>query len=568
LGPTARRLVLRDLLGHGLERIRLYLREEDWTFAPHERPALPGSPGSPEHPHGRRLAYAAIAVLVGLTGGLGNALVSVNTSTLQGGLGLDPTEIAWLPIAYVMTNAPANLLLIKFRQQYGLRPFALIFTLLYVVLTAAHLLVHGFWSAIAVRAASGLAGAPLSSLGLYYMMQALPGRWRLKAVVLGIAIPQAAIPLARMFSPELLAMSQWRTLYMFELGLASLSLAAVSLLRLPPTERQKAFEKTDFVTFALFSTGVALLAAVLGQGRLQWWFEAPWIGWALAASLPCLVAALTLEHGRVKPLLNTRWLGSADILRFAIVTVMARIVLSEQSYASVGLLTALGQNNDQFRTLYAIALLATVAGGVVSAAMLNVERLTHPVMLAIGLVAISAFVDAQSTSLTRPAQMYVTQGVIAFAGTYFLGPSLLFGMTRALKAGSGHIVTFIALFGFLNSIGGLAGSAFLGTYQVVREKAHSAALVQAIDPTDPNVAARLQAGGAAIARVLPDPALRNAEGAALLAQAATREANVLAYDDTFRLVGWMATATTLYLAFLLWRRNWRARRATNGSAGS
>ena len=32
-----------------------------------------------------------------------------------------------------------------------------------------------------------------------------------------------------------------------------------------------------------------------------------------------------------------------------------------------------------------------------------------------------------------------------------------------------------------------AGSALLGTYQVVREKANSAALVQAIAPTDPLV---------------------------------------------------------------------------------
>lgn len=56
-------------------RLRTFLREEEWQFAPHERPAIPGSPGSPDHPLARRWAYALIAVLVGLTGGLGNALV-------------------------------------------------------------------------------------------------------------------------------------------------------------------------------------------------------------------------------------------------------------------------------------------------------------------------------------------------------------------------------------------------------------------------------------------------------------------------------------------------------------
>ncbi|WP_010160604.1 MFS transporter [Sphingomonas sp. PAMC 26617] len=547
-------------------RIRHFLTEEQWTFAPHERPALPGSPASPEHTSAVRLAYGIIAVLVGLTGGLGTALISVNTTTLQGSLGFDPTEIAWLPTVYVMTNASMNLLLIKFRQQYGLRPFTIIFLGLYVLFTFAHLFVHGFWSAVGVRAASGMAGAALSSLCLYYMMQALPTKWRLRALVVGIGIPQCATPLARLFSPDLLAMSQWRALYLFEFGLAVLSLVAVSLLRLPPTERKPAFEPMDFVTFTLFAVSIALFSAVLGQGRLVWWFEAPWIGWCLVIAIPLLATALVLEHGRPNPLLNTRWLGSADIVRFTIVTLMARLVLSEQTYAAVGLLTVLGQNNDQFQTLFVIIFLASIAGVIASAVTLDVNRLAHPVMLAIGLVAVAAYVDSLSTSLTRPPQLYLTQAVIAFAGTYFLGPSLLFGMTRALQAGAGHIISFLALFGMVNSLGSLGGAALLGTYQTIAEKAHSAAIVQTLDPTDPIVTARIAAGGSAVGRVLGDPTLRSAEGGALLAQTATREANVLAYDDTFRLVAILAGLTTTYLAILLIRREWRQRRATVAKA--
>ncbi len=540
-------------------RLRRFLSEERWDYAPHEVPVMPGSPGSPEHPRRRRAAYVAVGVLLGLTGGFGNALVAANTTTLAGSLGLDPAEIAWLPTAYVMTNVSINLLLIKFRQQFGLRPFALIFLGIYALLTLAHLFVHGFWSALLVRAASGMAAAPLSTFALYYIMQALPAPARLRGVVLGIGIPQCATPLARLFSPELLAMSQWRTLYLFELGLALVSLAAVLAFRLPPTVRLKAFEKLDFVTFALFATSMALFAAVLGLGRIVWWTQAPWIGWALIAAIPMLSVALLIEHGRANPLLNTRWLASADIVRFAVVTVMARIVLSEQSVGAVGLLTVLGQNNDQLMTFFAIIAAASLAGVVASAATLNVEKLAHPVMLAIGIVAVAAWIDSHATSLTRAPQLYVTQGAIAFSATFFLGPSLLFGMTRALRQGSGHIISFIALFGIINSLGGLAGSALLGTYQVVREKANDAALVQAIDPTDPIVQQRLQAGAAGVGRVVGDPAYRSAEGGALLAQAATREANVLAYNDVFRLVAILAALTFAYLAFLLIRRAVRER---------
>ena len=191
---------------------------------------------------------------------------------------------------------------------------------------------------------------------------------------------------------------------------------------------------------------------------------------------------------------------------------------------------------------------------------LDVQRLSHPIMLAVGVVAIAAAIDSHATSLTRAPQLYATQAAIAFSAAFFLGPALLFGMTRALQQGQGHIISFIALFGIINSIGGLAGSALVGTYQVVREKANSAALTQLVDPTDPLVQQRLQAGAAGIGRVVGDPALRSAEGAALLAQSATREANVLAYDDVFRMIAVLAALTFFYLLFLMIRRTLRARK--------
>jgi len=541
-------------------RIRRFLAEEEWAYAAHEAPQMPGSPGSPDHPVRRRVAYALVGVLLGLTAGFGNALVAVNTTQLAGSLGLDPVEVAWLPTVYVMTNVSINLLLIKFRQQFGLRPFALIFLGLYAVLACAHLFAHDFATAILVRAASGMAAAPLSTFALYYIMQATPPAARLRGVVLGIGVPQCATPLARLVSPDLLAMSQWSTLYLFELGLAILSLAAVLAFRLPPTVRRKAFEPLDFVTFTLFAISVALFAGVLGLGRIVWWTQAPWIGWSLLAAIPMLGLALLIESGRANPLLNTRWLASADIVRFAIVTVMARIVLSEQTVGAVGLLTVLGQTNDQLRTLFTIVAIASIAGVLLSAATLDLERPTHPIMLAIGLVAVAAFIDSHATSLTRAPQFYWTQGMIAFATTFFLGPALLFGLTRALKEGTGHIISFIALFGIINSLGGLGGTALLGTYQVVREKANSAAIVQGIDPTDPIVQARLQAGGAGVGRVVGDPVLRAAEGGALLSQAATREANVLAYGDVFRLIALLSGLTFAYLLALMVRRAIRARR--------
>ena len=117
---------------------------QPYQFKPHERPIIPGSPFNPDHPTHRMWAYGAIGVLAGMTGGLGNALVTANLAFFQGTLGLTAEEAAWIPAAYVMTNVCANLLLVKFRQQFGLALFVRLVLVGYALTALIHLFVHGF----------------------------------------------------------------------------------------------------------------------------------------------------------------------------------------------------------------------------------------------------------------------------------------------------------------------------------------------------------------------------------------------------------------------------------------
>jgi hypothetical protein len=95
---------------------------------------------------------------------------------------------------------------------------------------------------------------------------------------------------------------------------------------------------------------MALLCAVLSLGRLDWWFEAPWIGWSLALSLVLIVAAIVFEHNRSNPLLNTRWLSSGSIVRLGLIMLLIRIVLAEQNTGVIGWLQYVGLQNEQMTT--------------------------------------------------------------------------------------------------------------------------------------------------------------------------------------------------------------------------
>ena len=516
------------------------------TWQPHERPALPGSPSTPLHPTHKRWLYALVGVLVAITGGLGNSLVIANLQYLQGVLGATTAEMAWLPAAYVMTNVCMNLLLVKFRQQFGLRAFTEVFLVLYALVTFGHLFVNDLNSAIAVRAAHGMVGAALSSLGLYYMIQAFPAKWRLKALVLGLGTAQLALPLARLFSEDLLQIAEWRGLYLFELGLALICLGCVFLLKLPPGDRYKTFEALDFLTFAILSSGVALLCAVLSLGRIDWWLEAPWIGVASACSLVLIMTGLAIEHNRANPMLMTRWLGSGAMIRLALAVILIRMVLSEQSTGAVGFMQMLNMSYEQMHTLYVVMLAGAIAGLAVSALTINPAHLLMPLVISLALMAVGSVMDSFSSNLTRPQNLYISQFLLGFGGTFFLGPTMVLG-TKNVLTNPRNLVSFSVMFGICQNLGGLIGAALLGTFQVVREKFHSSMIVEHLTLLDPRVAARVQSGGSAYGGIVADPELRNLMGIRSLATAATREANVMAYNDVFMLIAIIAMLTMLWI---------------------
>ena len=524
----------------------------DWEE--HEKPSLPGSPASLVHSVPVRLAYACVAVLIGLTGGLGAGLLTANLSAIAGQLGLTTAEATWLPASYVMVSVTANLLVFKFRQQYGIRLFAELGLTLYAVVTLLHLFIEGYEMALLVRGVSSFVSAATSTLAVLYMLQAFPKAKLGAGLVVGLTIAQLATPLAWVLSPALLDSGDWRTLYLFEAGLALCALSAVVILKLPLGLRIQVLERLDFVTFALVAPGVALLAAVLAQGLNGWWTDTPWLAWALVASVLLLAAAGILEYRRKQPLIQIRWLLNVATLRFVVGALMMRFLLSEQTYGAVDLLRTLGMGPDQLQPLYAVMQAGMVCGMAVSAYTFGEKTIVLQIIASIVLIAIGGWIDHQSTRLSRPHDFFVSQFLLSFASAMFMGPLLMIGIMQALKHGPDHMITFMVLFAITQSLGGLLGPALLGTLQAERTQAYVQATSSHLDAGNPAVAQRLGQQQGALAGTVTDPQLRAAQGAAQLAQVVRRKASVRAYNDVFTVI------VALAMAFLAWSL-YRVRRA-------
>ncbi len=490
-----------------------------------------------------------VGLLVCLTGALGNAVVTANLQLLQGTFAAWSTEIALAaggvchdqrlhqPAAGEISSAVRAARL--YRRLSG-------------ALCAGHLL-----PPVRQRSQLGddgprrprhggrgaqLAGDLLSGAGW-------PARHRLKGLTIGITGSSLAIPLARLFSTELLQTDEWRGLYFFELGLALVSLACVIALKLPPSDRKKVFEKKDFITFFLLAPGMALVCAVLSLGRLEWWFEAPWIGWSLAAAVVLIVAAIAFEHNRSNPLLNTKWLSSGSILRLGLIMLLIRIVLAEQNTGVIGWLQYVGLQNEQMTNLAWSIFAGILCGIIASCLTLNPQKLYWPTATALALIMVASLLDSQSNALTRPEQLMFSQFLLGFGSAFFLAPAMLAGI-GGVFADPRNLVSFSVLFGMSQNIGGLLGSAILGTFQTWREKFHSSQLADQITTLNPLIVERLQQYSQMYQSQIGDSTLLNVQATTLLQNAATLQANILAWNDTYLLTAAISAGT---LVWVFWR---------------
>lgn len=543
---------------------RLLEPAPDWTAE--EKPTLPGSPAAIAHPTYKRFLYFFIGLFVAISGSLSNGFITANLPLLQGEYGLTPAEAAWIPAAFVMANVSSNLILFKARQQYGLRLFSEIGLVLFIGVMLLHLFVHTYEMAIFARVISGLLAAPLSSLGIYYIMQAFRRAHFGRAIYMALGFQQLGIPLAWIMSPYLVDVNDWRIFYTFELGLALCCLAMVVSLKLPRSLRIAVFEYQDLFTFALLATGFALLCIVLTQGPIQWWFEADWLAYLLIAAFIMIVVGLTYEHFRVNPLIVTRWLGTSSTVRFIIGAFAIRFLMSEQSYAAVNFLKTMGMGPDQFVSFYVVVLVGIVSGTVFSALTFSKEKMIFHLLGAVILVLCACALDYHLTSDVRPHDFYRSQFLVGFASGMFIGPLLLTGIISALQKGPSHMVTFIVLFSATQTFGGLVGSSFFSTYQQMRTQTYQAQIYNDLSQTTPQVDQRIQVLTQSAHQYSLDPTLDHQQAIRTLNQSIGREAQVRAYNDVIFLNGIFAVLLLFWGLFVIAINKYKTRRQLSNSS--
>lgn len=512
-------------------------------------PAAPPPP-HPPLPGLQAVAYMLAATVIGLSQGLQQGFVSTSLPQLAGDLGITTTSAAWLLAVYMIPRAALPVLLIKIRTQYGLRRFAELGIILYALVALASLWAVDFRSALVLQFLAGAAAAPLSTLAFLYMLEPLSPQAKMTlGLPLAMTVLMTGPTLARVVGPYLIGDGGMTAVHVTGLGMALVSLMLVFCLPLRPIPRQKVIEPLDFASFVLIGAGFGGLIVAFVMGPIYNWTDVAWIGWLLAGAALSLTLAVVVELNRTAPLLDIRWLASPAILHLTGTLFLFRLILSEQSTGAPRMFQVLGVAPSQLTVLFAVIVGATLLGALAVVGWIKPTRVPVYHIVALILIAIGALMDGNSTIDTRPEQLIVSQALIGFAGMLFLPPAMMAGLISALAKGPQYLLSFVIVFIATQSLGGVIGSGIFTTFINHQQAAHYQVLTEQLTAASAQTTRAIAQQIVLYSGQITDGATLKAQAVSQIAQTASSQAYVMAYNDAYRLIA--AIAIFALVALLL-----------------
>ncbi|UYZ68626.1 MFS transporter [Moraxella bovis] len=505
------------------------LQDNGYIYKPDEQPFMAGSPASPIHTGKRQLAYVLIGLLLIFCAGLQNGLLTANMGAVRGELALDTMQGIWVQSAYLMGNAVMGMMWLKIRQHYSLQKFVRWTLILMFVSNVLQTFGGRFELELVARFIMGVGTSGLLTLGMFYAMQTFRAGKALIPLALSAGLMQAVSSLCYMMSPTLLADGNVTAMFVFQLAITLICLSAVLYLPLPKGYHEPALSWRDWLSFGLFSAGVACLCAYLSLGNVVWW-TTTWLGFFLASGVLFLGLALWLEAYRDKPLINWHWISARQISFFLLMAMLTRLFTTEQSVGAGGVLALMGLSSEQLYGYYKLIFISSLFGLILSIITLNPKDVRRNTMIALLGIAVGAYLDIGVSSVTPVSHFYVSQSLIAFATFYFAGPVMLEGMVRAIAEGVEQIAGFVAVYSATQVFGGLLGNAIFGAFVQIQTQAHLQNLLAQI--------------------TLDDGTITTANYAQAV-QMVNLEARILAYNDLFFWV-WVFASLGFVVSFVFW----------------
>lgn len=467
---------------------------------------------------------------------LDSTIVNVALPHIQAAFGATTDQATWILTSYIVSAVVIMPLTGFVARRVGRRRLILTAIMGFATMSVMCGLSWSLETIVAFRLAQGMFGAFLIPLSQSILFDAFPREKRGQAMaVFGLGVVVAPV-LGPTVGAILTEYFSWRMVFFVNLPVAAMALLLLAG-ELPEDDTEQVV--IDWKGLALLAIGVGCLQFILDQGETLDWLASHVIQVALIASLLGVIAfvihALTSKH----PVVDLRLFADRNFALCNLIIAGFAISL----FGGIAILPTFVQSLLNYPVIESGHLFIPrgIAAGVsmVATGAVLVSRFDPRVLAGIGLL-LTAIGNFMVGTLNLNAGFWQLAWPGAVSG---LGMGLVFvpmsilafesiSKTRQDEASG--------LFNVTRQLGSSVGISLVGTWVVRGLQINTAELSQNVTPYNPAAQAYLQPLG-----LTPD----SAQGAAILAQEISRQAEMISYLTVFNNLGLLALATIPLLLF-------------------
>ncbi|MBB3398044.1 MDR family MFS transporter [Rhizobium sp. BK060] len=476
-------------------------------------------------------------------------IVNASLADIQGAIGAGKDDGGWISTSYLIAEIVVIPLSAWLAQVFSVRKYLLTNAVLFLIFSVACAFATNLQQMIVLRAIQGFAGGVLIPMAFTIIITLLPKPKQ----PIGLALFALSATFAPAIGPTiggyLTENFGWQFIFYVNLapGLLMLGMLWASLDRAPM--KLGLLAKGDWPGVITMAIGLAALQTVLEEGNKEDWFGSDFIVRLSVIAVVSLTLFLIIELKTAHPLLNLRLLVRRNF-GFGIV---ANVLLGVALYGSAFVLPIYlsriqGYNSEQIGMVLAWTGIPQLL--LIPLVPPLMKRFDVRLLIAVGfsLFAASNFMNVHMTGDYASDQLFWPNVIRA------VGQALVFAPLSAIatagieqeNAGSAS-----ALFNMMRNLGGAVGIASLQTFLTKREQFHSNILTNSVSVFEEATRDRVAKLTAYFMNHgVSDQAVATHKAVVAIALKLRKQANIMAFSDTFFLLG-VALLVALLATLLL-----------------
>jgi DHA2 family multidrug resistance protein len=502
-----------------------------------------------------------IAVLASMIGAfmaiLNIQITNASLLDIEGGIGTGVDNGAWISTSYLIGEIVVIPLTDYLSRVFSFRRYMIANAILFPIFSIACAFTHDLGSMIAMRGLQGFAGGILIPMAFTMVLTKLPKAQQ----PIGLALFALSVTFAPAIGPTiggyLTENYGWQTIFFVNTPPSIVMVVALVFTLERQPMRLSLLKEGDWAGIVSMAIGLAALQTVLEEGNKDDWFASTFIFRLAIVAAVFLTAFIAIELTVEKPLVNLRLLKRRN---FGI-GVFANVMVGFALFGSVYILPqylgqAQGYNAEQIGNVLAWTGLPQLL--LIPLVPLLMKRFgaRYVGFVGISIFAASCFMNV-TLSLDNGGDQFLFPNIVRAIGQALVLTPISTITTAGIAPSEAGAAS--GLSNMLRNLGGAVGTATLATVLTKREQFHSNIIGQSVTLYRDEVRARI-AGmtNYFLSHGVSDPAAAQHQAIVQLGKIVRRQALILAFGDTFAVIGVILAIAAVALLF--------ARKTTDGGA--